>query len=97
MRVLLLHVPKRNQIWAGVPDVFNDRFAYIFPPLAVMCLSSYLKKHTNHDVHVVDGVVDNLDYSEIGVRAAAIAPDVEDVFSVTRIFDGLRSRWMTPR
>ncbi len=76
MRVLLLHVPKRNQIWAGVPDVFNDRFAYIFPPLAVMCLSSYLKKHTNHDVHVVDGVVDNLDYSEIGVRAAAIAPDV---------------------
>lgn len=79
MKVLLLHVPKQNQVWAGVPDVFNDRFAYIFPPLAVMSLSAYLKKTTDHDIHVLDCVVENLTAAELESRVAALRPDVVGV------------------
>ena len=76
MRVLLLHVPKRHQVWAGVPDVFNDRHAYLFPPLAVMYLSAYLKRTTRHQVSVLDCVVEDLDYPGIGRRVAALQPDL---------------------
>jgi radical SAM superfamily enzyme YgiQ (UPF0313 family) len=76
MKLLLLHVPKRNQVWAGVPNVFNDRFAYLFPPLAVMYLSSYLKQRSHHQVNVLDAVAEDLDYADIGRRAAELAPDV---------------------
>lgn len=76
MKILLLHVPKRHQVWAGVPNVFNDRFAYLFPPLAVMYLSSWLKRHGRHQVEVIDCVVEDLDYPEITTRAARLQPDV---------------------
>ena len=76
MRILLLHVPKTHQVWAGVPSVFNDRYAYLFPPLASMSLSAYLKRHNRHQVVVLDCVVEGLDFSQIGPRVAALQPDV---------------------
>lgn len=79
MRILLLHPPKTHQVWAGVPRMFNDRFAYLFPPLAVMYLSSYLKKNTSHEVQVIDGVVDNLSFPELGRRIGQWQPDVVGV------------------
>jgi radical SAM superfamily enzyme YgiQ (UPF0313 family) len=79
LRVLLLHPPKTHQVWAGVPKVFNDKYAYLFPPLAVMYLSSWLKQYTNHTIEVIDGVVDDLEFSEVGARAKAFAPDVVGV------------------
>jgi radical SAM superfamily enzyme YgiQ (UPF0313 family) len=79
MKVLLLHVPKKNQVWAGVPNIFNDRFAYVFPPLAVMYLSAYLKRSTDHEIEVLDCVVEDLEYPELRQRLAQIKPDVVGV------------------
>ena len=76
MKILLIHPPKTHQVWAGVPRVFNDRFAYLFPPLAVMTLSSYLKRHSDHQVEVLDAVVDNLTFPQIEARVGRSAPDV---------------------
>lgn len=76
MKVLLIHPPKRHQIWAGVPMVFNDRFAYLFPPLALMQLSAYLKRHSSHEVRVLDCIPDDLDFSDIGRVVAQWKPDV---------------------
>ena len=56
--------------------MFNDRFAYLFPPLAVMYISSYLKKHTDHQIEVIDCVVDNLSFDDIAQAVKRIAPDV---------------------
>jgi len=56
--------------------MFNDRFAYLFPPLAVMYLSSYLKKETHHQVDVLDCVVDNLDFDQIKSHVARTSPDL---------------------
>ncbi len=41
-----------------------------------MALSAYLKAHTSHEVHVLDGVVDDLNFKEVGSRAAALGPDL---------------------
>jgi len=79
MKIVLLHVPKRHQVWAGVPNVFNDRFAYLFPPLAVMYLSSWLKQKSRHEVEVVDCVVEDLDYPDLRARIARLEPDVVGV------------------
>lgn len=76
MKVLLLHTPKRHQVWAGVPSVFNDRFAYVFPPLAVMYLSSYLKKNTHHHVDVLDCIPKDLGFSYISEYVKRTRPDV---------------------
>ncbi len=76
MRILLLHVPKTHQVWAGVPSVFNDRYAYLFPPLASMSLSAYLKQRSRHQVEVLDCVVEGMDFAEIGPQVAALRPDV---------------------
>ena len=83
MKVLLVHTPKKHQVWAGVPDIFNDKYAYLFPPLAVMGLSSYLKKHTEHDIRGMDCVVDDLDYPEIERQIREWKPDVIGVSSTS--------------
>lgn len=79
MKVLLIHPPKRYQVWAGVPSVFNDRFAYLFPPLAVMYLSSFLKRETNHEVKILDCLPDNLELTDIAARIRQFEPDVVGV------------------
>ena len=79
MRILLIHPPKTHQVWAGVPSVFNDKYAYLFPPLAVMGLSAYLKQHTAHQVEVLDCVVEQLAFEQIGPRVLAARPDVVGV------------------
>ena len=72
MRILLIHPPKTHQVWAGVPSVFNDKYAYLFPPLAVMGLSAYLKQHTAHQVEVLDCVVEQLAFEQIGPRVLGV-------------------------
>lgn len=74
MKVLLVNPPKRKQVWAGVPDIFNDRHAYLFPPLGVLYLSSYLKKNSKHEVRVLDCLPDALTDEEIEARIREFAP-----------------------
>lgn len=75
MKVLLVNPPKRHQVWAGVPDVFNDRHAYLFAPLGALYLASYLKKHTKHDVQVLDCLPEALEDSAIASRLRRFSPD----------------------
>lgn len=75
MKVLLVNPPKRRQVWAGVPDIFNDRHAYLFPPLGILYLSSYLKKHARHEVQVLDCLPEDLDEAGIAERIRRFEPD----------------------
>jgi len=79
VRILLIHPPKTYQVWAGVPSVFNDKYAYLFPPLAVMSLSAWLKEHSHHEVHTLDCVVEDMSFGDIEAHAARVRPDVVGV------------------
>jgi len=76
MKLLLLKPPKEYQVWAGVPDVFNDQRAHVYPPMGIMQLSAYLKANTPHDIHMLDAVPHFWTTEETARRAAALKPDV---------------------
>ncbi|MBT3194128.1 MAG: radical SAM protein [Verrucomicrobia bacterium] len=76
MNVVLLKPPKFLQVWAGVPDVFNDPAAHIYPPMGIMQLSAYLKAKTDHDVTLVDAVPFLWSYEETTQRVLEHKPDV---------------------
>lgn len=54
MKAVLINPPKIHQVWAGVPDIFNGKDIYLFPPLGVMYLSSAVKEFSNHSIKVFD-------------------------------------------
>ena len=98
MRILLIHPPKTYQVWAGVPSVFNDKYAYLFPPLALMSLSAWLKRHSHHEAHTLDCIVDDLSFDDIERRVAGLRPDVvgvsatasHNMVNVARCIDAVR-------
>lgn len=83
MKVLLINPPKRHQVWAGVPDIFNDRHAYLFPPLGALYLASYLKKHTRHEVQVLDTLPEALGDPEIAARIRRFGPDLVGILTLS--------------
>ena len=83
MKVLLVAPPKRRQVWAGVPDIFNDKNAYVFPHLGLLYLSSFIKQNTTHEVHVVDCVAEDLSAEQIRARFQELAPDVVGLLAKT--------------
>lgn len=76
MKVLLLKPPKEYQVWAGVPDVFNDQRAHVYPPMGIMQLSAYLKANTRHEILLMDAVPFFWSTEQTVRRALALEPDV---------------------
>jgi len=83
MRICLVNPPKTYQVWAGVPDIFNGPDAYLFPPLGIMYLSSYLKKNTTHQPFLFDCVASRWGAEEVAREIAGKTPDVLGVTSNT--------------
>lgn len=83
MKIVLLKPPKFNQIWAGVPDVFNDQSAHVYPPMGIMQLSSYLKAHTEHEIHLLDAVPFLWSYEKTLEKILELRPDVVGITTTT--------------
>ncbi|MCD4783176.1 MAG: B12-binding domain-containing radical SAM protein [Candidatus Eremiobacteraeota bacterium] len=79
MKIALINPPKTHQVWAGVPDIFNGKDIYLFPPLGIMYLSSAIKKHSNHEVFLFDAQPFNMTAEEVADAACAGNPDVVGV------------------
>lgn len=94
MKVALINPPKIHQVWAGVPDIFNGKDIYLFPPLGIMYLSSAIKKFSKHEVVLFDAQPFDMTAEQVADAAAAENPDfvgltaqthnLVDVFSVIR-------------
>ena len=83
MKLVLLHPPKFNQVWAGVPDVFNDKKAYVWPPMGIMYLTSYLRQNSSHDVTYLDAVPYDWSYEQTVREVLKHDPDVVGVTATT--------------
>ena len=75
MKLVLLNPPKHYQVWAGVPDVFNDQRAHVYPPMGIMQLAAYLKANSSHEITIVDAVPFYWSYEETTRRILALKPD----------------------
>ena len=76
MRIYLVNPPKKYQVWAGVPDIFNGPDAYLFPPLGIMYLSSHLRANTGHEPLLFDCVERGWSAAEAAREVAAMRPGV---------------------
>lgn len=74
MRAMLINPPKRHQVWAGVPDIFNGRDAYLFPPLGIMTLAAFIHSRSAHEVLLLDCLPQDLSYAELADRIRAAQP-----------------------
>jgi len=79
LKIALINPPKIHQVWAGVPDIFNGKDIYLFPPLGIMYLSSAIKKYSNHKVVLFDAQPFNMTAEEVADAACAENPDVVGV------------------
>ncbi len=83
MRIALVNPPKTYQVWAGVPDIFNMPDAYLFPPLGIMYLSAFLKKHTKHEPFLFDAVAQGWTAEQTASQAIATGATVLGVTANT--------------
>lgn len=82
MRVLLIHPPAINMITTNVPR-FADQETGFYPPLGLLYIASYLKKHTKHEVQVLDTQVEQLTYDQIEERIRQYNPDIVGIQMMT--------------
>lgn len=83
MKILLINAPRINSIWCGVPDIFNGKDQHLFPPQGIMYLSAYLKKHTDHQVKILDANCDLLSQEQIAAEIRAYDPQVVGITAMT--------------
>lgn len=84
MKVLLVKPPKLNQVWVGIPDIFNAKDIYLYPPLCLMTLSGYLKpNYPQHQIELLDTVADGLSYTAAGARIGEINPGIIGIRALT--------------
>ena len=83
MKVALINPPKIHQVWAGVPDIFNGKDIYLFPPLGIMYLSAAIKKYSKHDVVLFDAQPFDMTAEQVADAAAGENPDVVGVTAQT--------------
>jgi len=76
MKIALVYPPFLNSIETTLPEFVNENEGD-FPPLGVMYLASYLKKHEKDcDVLVIDSVSQKLGNAEIIQKLKAFSPDI---------------------
>ncbi len=82
MKILLINPPKKYTIWAGIPEALN-KGVFLYPPLGLMYLQSYLEENTRHQVILLDALADALDFSQIEAKVRQIKPQITGITAST--------------
>lgn len=82
MKIVLIRPPEINRIWAGIPKFFNDGI-FLFPPLGIMQLKSYIEKHTPYRVIIYDSLVHKANYEEIARFIKKVSPYLVGISTFT--------------
>jgi len=82
MKILLINVPRNNEIVGNNPSIIEEERGFN-PPLGLLYLAGYLEKHSNHNVVVLDSQVDGLDYDALKSKIGRINPDVVGLTAMT--------------
>lgn len=85
MRVLLINPPNLNLIKIANWELKSADYGQ-FPPLGLLYVGTYVKKHTGHHVHILDAVVEKLNYDEVEDRIKKFSPEIVGITSMTPLF-----------
>jgi len=75
MKVLLVQPPTQHMIVGNNPAIIDEERGHN-PPLGILYIAGYLEAHTDHEVEVIDCLVEELDCSRLGDHVRESAPDV---------------------
>ncbi len=99
MKVFLINPPRTHQVWAGVPDIFNGPDAYLFPPLGIMYLASFIRHRTRHEVELLDCIERGISAKQAAERIVSADPDLlgvtastHNLVNVTEVIEEVRRR-----
>ena len=82
MKVLLINPPQENMVTNNIPSIVDEERGYN-PPLGILYVAAHARKHTPHEITVVDAVVEELGYPALKKRIEAERPDVVGVTATT--------------
>lgn len=82
MKVLLINPPIKNIISLEMP-LFIRQNEGLFPPLGLMYIASYLKKHVDCDVRILDTLAERMDYEAIEEYVRNFKPDIVGITAHT--------------
>ena len=82
MKVLLVNPPTFNMLPSMLPRSIDEARGYN-PPLGLLYLASYLQKHSNHQVEILDCQVEELDYKQIESKIKEKNPDIIGLTTMT--------------
>lgn len=93
MKILLINPPRFDIVkWTANDWELDLGDISSFPPLGLMYIASYIKKHTDHDTKIIDAVAERLSYEALGKILSDYKPDVAGISSFTYTFyDALKT------
>ncbi len=82
MKVLLINPPAKNEILSCNPTIVKDERGFD-PPLGLLYLAGYLKKHSDYEIKIIDAQVDKLNYPDIENQIKDYNPGVIGITAMT--------------
>jgi radical SAM superfamily enzyme YgiQ (UPF0313 family) len=82
MKVLLINPPQENLVTNNIPSVVDEERGHN-PPLGLLYVAAYARKHTTHEISVLDATVEGVGYDRLKGRIAEMKPDVVGVTATT--------------
>ncbi|MEW6097346.1 MAG: radical SAM protein [bacterium] len=82
MKVLLISPPKIKTLSTDIPAIFEEVPQY-YPPLGLMYISAYLKRHFSHHVEILDAQILKMSHEEIRQEIRAKSPDIVGITTTT--------------
>ena len=75
MKIALINPPDENRVFTEVPSKVNMKSG-ILPPMGLLYLESYLHKHSDYEVKLIDCLAEEFDYHDLETSLKDFAPDV---------------------
>lgn len=82
MKILLINPPHLNTIASCQPKILEEGLDFL-PPLGLMYLAGYFKKHTSHQIKILDCQVEQLDYQQLKEKLIQENPDMVGITAMT--------------
>lgn len=95
MKILLINPPNSNTIPSCMPKVLEEGLDFL-PPLGLMYLASYLKKHSSFEVKILDCQLEQINYQELKEKIIQENPDVIGITTMTfTLIDVIKTAQLT--
>lgn len=82
MKILLVNPPFQYTLSSCQPKILEEGIEYL-PPLGLMYIAGYLRKHTNHQIKILDCQVEEISYPKLEEKIKEFSPDVVGVTAMT--------------